>query len=414
MNKSVQVYLEERLPHYLEVLKSMVAINSYTRNSEGVAELSRRTAEVFSHLGFSAEYIPSADANCGPHLFLTRGRPENVGLLLVSHLDTVFPKDEELRNDFQWRVEGERAYGPGTIDNKGGTLAILLLLESLKFQNPEVFEKTSWMIALNAAEEIGAKDFPRLCREKAPAKTRAALVFEAGRMEGSRFSVVAARKGRGSFRIDVEGRGAHAGSAHEYGANAVRQIARIVEAIESQTDHPRHFTVSVGVIGGGDTSNRVPHHAWAEGEYRAFDPLLLKGFQDWLFRLEGNASVHSLADGYSCKVRVSLSEVTDPLPENEATNALIESWEWAAQDLGYSILKEKRGGLSDANLLCGSFSSLDGLGPAGNNAHSSERSGDGSKDQEFLFVNSLIPKTRLNLAALLHLLGEKLSGEIVS
>jgi glutamate carboxypeptidase len=67
---------------------------------------------------------------------------------------------------------------------------------------------------------------------------------------------------------------------------------------------------------------------------------------------------------------------------------------------------EARGGLSDGNLLWSEVPTLDGLGPWGDNDHSSERSADGSKLPEFVAISSFVPKATLNAAAILRLLKE--------
>ena len=91
----IQTHFESNMPRYLDLLKQMVQINSFTANAAGVNELGGLTAEAFAKLGFVAEYIQSAIPHYGKHLVLTRQGtgPHKIGL--VSHLDTVFPPEEE-------------------------------------------------------------------------------------------------------------------------------------------------------------------------------------------------------------------------------------------------------------------------------------------------------------------------------
>src|SRR5262245_6454335 len=139
-------FLEEQLPSALEMLRQMVGINSFTLNREGVNHLSRYTAECFAPLGFTAEFVPSVNPQFGEHLVLTRRGTGSRSVIMVSHLDTVFPPEEELRNDFQWQVEGDRIFGPGTNDIKGGTVVMWLVLAALqKLARPE-FEATTWKL----------------------------------------------------------------------------------------------------------------------------------------------------------------------------------------------------------------------------------------------------------------------------
>ncbi|HMQ56322.1 MAG TPA: hypothetical protein PKD98_29850, partial [Anaerolineae bacterium] len=79
-------------------------------------------------------------------------------------------------------------------------------------------------------------------------------------------------------------------------------------------------------------------------------------------------------------------------------------WQEAAESLGLRVEPERRGGLSDGNHIWRQIPTLDGLGPAGGNAHCSERSADGSKDQEYVLVSSFVPKALLNIVAILRLI----------
>src|SRR3954463_12604425 len=127
----------ERLPATLALLREMVAVNSFTQNAAGVNLLSRLTAERFAPLGLEASFPPSTHPDYGDHLVLRTPRREGAPTIaLVSHLDTVFPAEEEQRNNFQWRDEGARIYGPGTNDIKGGTVLIHLMLSVLAAELP--------------------------------------------------------------------------------------------------------------------------------------------------------------------------------------------------------------------------------------------------------------------------------------
>ena len=133
-------FLAAQLPDALAFLEHLVEINSFTRNPFGVAEVARRTAAQFNPLGFTEALAPSHDPQFGPHLFLHRAGSGSKKILLVTHSDTVFPPEEEIANDFRWRPEEEegRIYGPGTIDIKGGTAMIWLVLKAL--QEPSEFK----------------------------------------------------------------------------------------------------------------------------------------------------------------------------------------------------------------------------------------------------------------------------------
>jgi glutamate carboxypeptidase len=393
-----------KLPETLELLRKMVSINSYTGNREGVQTLGRFTAKCFEPLGFTSETVPCANREFGDHLVLSRRGKSGRSIAMVSHLDTVFPPEEEVRNHFQWQREGDRIFGPGTQDIKGGTVMMWLMLSALQTKAPELFEAVSWNLFWNSAEERFSPDFGDVCRARFDSKTLAALVFEAEGRLGKESLMVVARKGRATWRVTVAGRASHAGGKHSHGANAILQLARTVEKISGLTDYARELTVNVGTVAGGTVLNRVPHEAVAEGEFRAFTPEAYQYAKRALLSLNGAGDVRSPADGYACQVKVEIVNETRPWPRNEATDRVYGFWKEAGDKLGLAVNLQERGGLSDGNLIWDAVPTLDGLGPWGDNDHCSERSADGSKLPEYVEVSSFVPKALLNTAALLRLI----------
>ena len=322
---------------------------------------------------------------------------------MVSHLDTVFPPEEEARNNFHWLPEGDRIYGPGTHDIKGGTAMMWLVLQALRAQAPAVFDALSWRLLWNSSEEVISQDFGDLCRSRFDAGTLAALVFEAeGRLGEERLMVIA-RKGRATWRVTVLGRGAHAGSKHRHGANAAVQLGLTLQRIAALTDYSRELTFNTGTIAGGTVLNRVPHEAIAEGEMRAFTPDTYAAGKAALLSLAGPGEIRALADRFACDVRIEILNESRPWPRNAATDRLAALWQQAGAELGIPVNVEQRGGLSDGNLIWDAVPTLDGLGPSGDNDHCSERSADGTKIPEFVEISSFLPKAALNTAAILKL-----------
>ncbi|MCB9135000.1 MAG: M20/M25/M40 family metallo-hydrolase [Anaerolineales bacterium] len=396
-------FFENNLPHYLDILRQMVEINSFTANSDGVRALADLTANVFSPLGFHAEYVPSANPEYGVHLVMKRNGKGDKKLAFVSHLDTVYPVEDEIHNDFHWREEDERIYGPGTVDIKGGTVMIYMILEAIRQFQPDVFETTNWYVLLNASEETMTKDFGQVALSHLPGDTLACLIFEGGIVRNGGMKLVTNRKGMAVYRVTTEGKSAHAGSSHPQGANAIAQMAHIVLAIEEMTDYEKNLTFNVGKISGGTVTNRVPHFAEIRVEMRTFETEVFEDGLAKMFALQDRADVTS-KDGYPCKVMVELLSRTEPWNPNPGSDRLLEIWQEAGDKLGMKVGREIRGGLSDGNLLWHKFPTIDALGPDGGNAHSSERSADGSKDQEYVTVSSFVPKAWVNTVAVLKIL----------
>jgi glutamate carboxypeptidase len=402
---SLESFIARETPAALDLLRRMVAINSFTENRDGVNRLGRMTAETFGELGFASEFVASVNPVYGAHLVMTRpGRGDSpIGIALVSHLDTVFPPEEEDRNDFRWRPEGDRIYGPGTHDIKGGTAMMWLVLRALRQVDPETFERVHWQLFWNSSEETLSHDFGEVCRQRLVPGTRAALVFESEGRLGEERLVVVARKGRATWRVRVKGRGAHAGGKHRHGANAIVQLSRIIQALHGMTDYGNDLTFNIGTVQGGTVLNRVPHEAMAEGEFRAFRPEIYARAKEAVLRWNGPGHVRSVADGFACWVEVEILSESRPWPRNSGTDQLAELWQRAGAAVKLPVNFEERGGLSDGNLLWDAVPTLDGLGPWGDNDHCSERSADGTKVPEYVEVSSFGPKALWNTVALLEL-----------
>lgn len=390
---------ERHLPAALDLLRELVAVNSFTTNGAGVEKVARLTADAFAPLGFEAEFVPCEVPGSGPHLFLNRtGEDPSDPILLVTHSDTVFPEEEEERNDFRWdeRPSEGRIYGPGTIDIKGGTALIWMILRMLADEAPERFARTSWMIGANAAEEVTGDDFARAAAMRCRGRAKAVLVYEGGPVDDRGWHLVTSRKGRSTWRLQAEGRAAHAGSKHHEGINAIDALVSVLPSVAALTLARSHRTVNIGRVDGGTVVNRVPHEAFAEWECRATHPDVLEEADAAFAALTGPTETTAF-------LRATRTGHTPPWPGGEDTAGLFAVWRAAAASAGLPAVSVARGGLSDANHLWHLGPTLDGLGPSGGNAHCSERSADGSKLPEYLDVGSMVPKAVMNALALTQL-----------
>lgn len=396
---SLQSAAERHLPAALDLLRRLVAINSFTANAEGVDEVARLTAAAFAPLGFEAELSPCSTPGTGHHLFLRHRGQGGDPIVLVTHSDTVFPAEEERLNDFKWdeRPDEGRIYGPGTVDNKGGTALIWLLLQMLRDAVPELFERTHWLVAANAAEEITGDDFGRATAERCGGKARAVLVFEGGPVDERGWHIVTSRKGRSTWRLSAEGRAAHAGSKHHEGINAIDALVRVLPDIAALTNAEAERTVNIGMVQGGTVVNRVPHEAVAEWECRATEPAVLQHADDFFAALSGTAS-------NGAKLTAERTGHTAAWPGGMESESLFHLWHEAAALMNLKAVSVPRGGLSDANHLWQLAPTLDGLGPYGGNAHCSERTADGSKLPEYVEPGSFVPKAVMNGLALVRLI----------
>ncbi len=402
--------MEALLPEAMGHLEAMVRVNSWTLNKAGVNRVGNLTAAMFAPLGFQAARIPSVHPGYGDHLVLSRPGRRPQSIALVSHLDTVFSPEEEERNRFGWLPEGDRIYGPGTHDIKGGTVLMWMTLMGLARHAPDILDAVTWHLCFNSSEEVLSADFGDVVRRSMGRHPLAALVFEAEGRAGDVRRLVVARKGRGTWRITVRGRGAHAGVAPGRGANAITQLALTLQRVHALADPARDLSVNIGAIRGGSGLNRVPEEAVAEGEFRAFDPEVWEDARARLSALAGAGDVRSTLDGFPTEVEFELTARSGAWPRNAGSDGLFELWRDAGRGAGLNLEPEARGGLSDGNQLWDLCPTLDGLGPSGDNDHCSERSADGTKLPEYVLPASFAPKATANALAMVKLVGRDVGG----
>ena len=394
----VEHYLLENFSFFTNCFQEMVNINSHSNNTDGLNKLAAVTAEYFQELGFVAELIPSEYSGGAHHLKLFKqGRGEQ-SIVLLSHLDTVFTREEEQENKIQWRVDGDRIYGPGTNDVKGGTVIILMMMHVLKRFYQSLFDDVSWVVLLDATEETRSDDFGGVCIDSCDAATRACLVFESGGFMNNTFSLVTSRKGRAVFRVSVHGKSAHAGSNHQDGVNAIVHLSYMIQKFAGLTDYAQGLTVNIGTISGGSTLNRVPHYASVDLEMRASDHDVFEKARKTMLSFNGYKSKIDPEDKSWAGVTVELIRQVPAWPVNELTGQLFEVWVEAGKLLKYSVREESRGGLSDGNWVWHRVPTIDGLGPAGADEHSAG---------EYVMISSFVPKIILNCEALRLLLEKR-------
>jgi glutamate carboxypeptidase len=383
-------------------LEELVGINSFTENADGVNACGRYVEELFRPLGFDARAVPSTGERRGAHRFLRRAGTGPAELMLVSHLDTVYAPEEERRHGFGWRSEGDRITGPGVADIKGGTIVLWMALRALGEVAPAALGAATVHVLFDASEEGACADFPVEARRLAGARTRACLVYEPGfdAPAGGGSTLTWARKGGARFRVDVTGRAAHSGNAHERGASAVRELCRIVERLEGLTDYGRDFTCNVGRIEGGTMLNTVPARAWCSVDVRARSVEDHAAGIEAVRRLAGPGTVASAADGLRCQVEVTLLPSYPPWPENPGSARLAELACAVGREAGQRLVPALRRGASDGSHLWDLAPTLDGLGPVGGNLHCA------SGDVEWARRSSFVERALLS-AELLRRLTEE-------
>lgn len=334
----------------LQGIRSWVEIESPTTDAAAVNRMADRVEAESRAFGAIVDRLPGRDG-FGDHLRVAvPWGGQDRGILVLSHLDTVHPIGM-LASTLPFRIEGDFAYGPGISDMKGGAYLALAAMRHLISRG----ESTPLPIRhlYLSDEEVGSPTSRELIEEEAQ-RARYVLVTEPAR-DGGR--CVTARKGSARFTIRVRGRAAHAGSRHQEGRSAIRELCRHVLNLEEMTDYELGLTVNVGVLQGGTRSNVVPYEAEAAVDMRVPSPAVAE---------EAVARVLGLKP-YNPDVSVEVAGGLNRPPYEKSAEiaALFERARALAAEFGLDLQDTKTGGNSDGNLTARFAPTLDGLGVDG-------------------------------------------------
>ncbi len=332
---------------YLDDLKECVLINSYTKNKAGVDKVGQLFDSWLEALGFDIT-IYNREL-IGEHRYYTSNSTSGKKLLLLGHIDTVFPptKFEEYSEDEAW------VYGPGVCDMKGGNIVALEALRRVgKKVNIENID-----ILLVSDEETGSDDSKYLTASLA-AKYDYCFVYEAA---GVNMQVVTARKGVGTFFIEIKGVAKHAGNHYADGVDANLEASYKLQKLVELTNLELGTTVNVGKIEGGIGANTISPMSSLLFELRYTNT----SERDRVLTAVESIVKTSYVEGTTATLSGGIQR--DVMQESENSLYLIKEIE---RITGLTCSYESRGGVSDANVVSAAgVTTLDGFGPFGDGDH---------------------------------------------
>ncbi len=362
------------------VLQGWVARESPTLDAAAVNKMQDLVQAFFSVGSCHVERLPGRDG-LGDTLKVSAG-PANGErpLLVMSHVDTVHPL-KTIERDLPLRRDGDKLYGPGIYDMKGGAY---LAAEAFRDVAIRGSARRPLVFLFTPDEEIGSPT-TRAVIEDEGRRAAAALVTEPAR-DGGR--IVTARKGVGRFEVHVEGRPAHSGARHQDGRSAIREAARQILAIEGMTDYARGVTTTVATVAGGTAPNVIPQHCRFSVDLRVTTVEDGRAFERAILDIRPHDP--------DVAVRVEGAMNRPPMAKTPEIQRLYDHAATLAAAIGFELPESPMtGGGSDGNFTAAiGTPTLDGLGCDGEGAHTLH---------EHCFVSSLAPRAAL-MARLLETL----------
>ena len=363
----------------LEGVRTWVLVESPTNFPEGVNRVMDLAEGEMVSLGAAIERESGGEGYADLLVARIPGQFEGSGILVLGHLDTVHEVGT-LERELPFRREGDRVYGPGIYDMKGGMYSACHALRQLLRAGRVPKLPVTFMFVPN--EEVGSPT----TRERIEAEAmRNHYVLVPEPAKGGR--LVTGRHAIARFRVKTRGRPSHAGSTLARGRSAIREMAEQIIAIEGMSDPESGVTLSVGIVRGGTFVNVVPIECEAEVLAVLPTPEDIERIGAAMMTLEPiNPDVGISVDAGP------LRPVFAPHPK---VMDLYSRAEAIARDIGFAPGHGSFGGGSDGNFTGAlGLATLDGLGPCGDGAHTHD---------EYVLYSSLVPRTRL-LAGLLETL----------
>ena len=342
----------------LGLLARLVDQDSPTADKPSVDRLGAMIAAEFEAAGARVHVLDNAAAgNVLRAAFGPAGDAGDAGdapVVLLGHLDTVWPSGEAARRPF--RIEGGVATGPGVYDMKAGIALMILLARATHAGHVRPLRP---VVCLLSADEETGSPASRAHIEAEARRARYVLCLEPSNPDGG---AKTARKGVGRIVLTVTGRAAHAGIDPAAGVNAIEELAAQILAVKALADEGAGTTIHTGLVGGGVGKNVVPPSARAEIDVRVATSA------DWE-RVAAAARALAPRDARAgLAVEAALSH--PPLVRTPRTASLLEQARAAAAEAGFSLGEGSTGGGSDGSYCAGVGAAvLDGLGVEGEGAH---------------------------------------------
>ncbi|MCB1546576.1 MAG: M20 family metallopeptidase [Hyphomicrobiaceae bacterium] len=365
----------------LSLIEKLVNTDSNSRDKAGVDAAGEILKAHYRGIGLEPETIPHDTFGDAirvplPNPTANDQRP----IVLMGHRDTVFPTGEVKRRPF--RIDGDRAFGPGVADMKSGLVMNAFIVEAFKHHggNPGP------LVALITSDEEIASPSSRPVIEAEAREARVVFNAEPGRPTGN---VVKSRKGGVFMTFEITGKAAHSGSMHQHGISAIEELAQKTIAIHKLTNYDSGITLNVGLIRGGQTVNTVA--PWASGEI----DMRYKRVAD---RDKALAAIRRIIDtptvaGTTATLRIDGEFLS--LEQTAESERLLALYQGTAAAAGLKVEGEASGGCADSGYTAAvGCPTICGVGPVGGKGHTPD---------EYLEIETIVPRAQATALAIMRL-----------
>ena len=343
---------------YLDIWEDVCNVESPTQDKARVDAVGKYFSNIAEKKGWEVEIFESFVS--GNVVCITMNPDVDAAPVTYSaHMDTVYPVGSfgipAVRRD------GDKIYGPGVTDCKGGLVAALLAMDALDRCD---FRGRPIRFLLQSNEEggpISAKkpNIDYICNK---AIDSVAFINLEGNNAGE---ACVERKGTLTYRIMVTGVEAHSSLCAIAGASAIAEAAHMILELEKFKDD-KGLTCNCGVIQGGTTHNTVPGYCEFRANIR---------FANAKQRAEVQAFVENLARcprNPLCSIALEIVGMRPAMERVERNLTLLETMNDIFEKNGLSRLSPSTGtgGSDAAQVTEAGIPCVDCIGVTGGDIHS--------------------------------------------
>jgi glutamate carboxypeptidase len=331
----------------LDSLREFVNIETGSRDAEGITQATELLANKLRALGGQIQFIEAQEATN----YLMADTPDKIGrmvkatfngtgtkrIMLIAHIDTVYPKGMAAKQPF--RIDADKAYGLGISDDKQGVAMVVHVVAMLKAMNFN--EYGTLTVFVNGDEEISSPG-SRAELTKLGGEHDVVLSFEATRTQNDKLSL--ATSGIASVELKVEGRASHAGAAPERGVNALYELSHQILQMRDLSQNDKGLKLNWTVSQAGTNRNVIPAYATAQADVRVIKVADYDGIEA---TVREKAKIQLLPDA---KVTVKFERRRPPLEATPANRKLAAHAQTIYAELGrkLEVDDQPEGGGTDA------------------------------------------------------------------
>ena len=370
---------QEKAP-LIETLHDMVMIESGSDDAEGLKKMADFTEARLKALGATIERRKTTAGTGADMVIATFQSTGSRKLMLIAHMDTVYQRG--ILGSEPYRVDGNRIYGPGIADDKGGIAVVLHALKILKDAGWQDYARLT--VSFNPDEEVGSIGSGEIIAELADQhdvvlSCEPTVAAPIAKNDG----LLLGASGTATAKMEVKGRASHAGAAPDLGRNALIELAHQLQQTKDVAKSIPGTQLNWTTAQAGTVRNQIPERAEAGADIRLTIP---DGIAKLQAALDAKVKDKFVPD---TETTVTITAGRPPFVASDRGRALAQEGQAIYAEIDRKLdIAEMTGGATDAGYAnrSGKAVVVESFGLAGFGYHARD---------EFIDTNSIVPRLYL-------------------